>query len=216
MTYWPKVPEKPPLLYIHIPKTAGTSIRSWMRRQYGKCFTKIHAPIKDEEIANLGIPSFTVIRNPYDRSLSYYKYRKQILEENQSEHPGLREELKCWNDGFESWMVEYFKKPWVLFDKISGNRIHNPIGTGDLCPYLPQLDWMTIDSEIKVDHILRYENLDNDFKVIQRLIGNNQRLAMKNQSSVIIDSYKSVYTPVARRIVEDLHGVDLETFKYRF
>ena len=216
MTYWPKVTEKPPLLYIHIPKTAGTSIRSWMRRQYGKCFTKIHAPIKDEEIANLGILSFTVIRNPYDRSLSYYKYRKHILEENQGEHPFLRDELKCWNDGFESWMIEYFNKPRVFFDKIPRDRIHSPIGISDLCPYLPQLDWMTIDGEIKVDHILRYENLDNDFRVIQGLVGNNRRLAMKNQSSVIINSYKSVYTPTARQIVEDLHGVDLETFKYRF
>jgi hypothetical protein len=69
------------VLFIHIPKTGGTSISNTLRRLSHdgwdrKCFHG-HDPLFVIERNNLVFPStyiFSVVRNPYTRSFSQYKH----------------------------------------------------------------------------------------------------------------------------------------------
>ena len=86
MTAWNK--EK---LFIHIPKTAGRSVTVSM----GKVNIKPHAPISDPSLPKL--PSFTVVRNPYERAVSWWKYSKEF---------GI-------DVGFLEYLYMYFNKPKI-------------------------------------------------------------------------------------------------------
>ncbi len=92
----------PPLAFVHIPKTAGTSITNVLRNIYGvqACpatttldyrkldsaalgayrFFSGHAYRRDYERLPAGISYFTVLRDPVARTLSTYRYYRQIDE----------------------------------------------------------------------------------------------------------------------------------------
>jgi hypothetical protein len=78
--------KSPPATFIHIPKTGGNSVRTWLldnvpksRAMFQHSFMKDHAPysyikkaIKDDR----GLV-FAVVRNPWSRVVSAYHYHKQ-------------------------------------------------------------------------------------------------------------------------------------------
>ena len=79
-----------PTIFIHIPKTAGNAILTLANKMYGT--TRItndrtsnqnfHSTLQDAEkyIFNIdNLYSFTVVRNPWSRVLSWYFFRKEIL-----------------------------------------------------------------------------------------------------------------------------------------
>ena len=216
MSYYPKnkVLKRKPILFVHIPKTAGTSMRRWMKDAYGKIHSFIHAPISNENLKNLNMPSFTVIRNPYDRAFSAFKYRRQILEDR-ADNPIFEDELFALKQGFEPWVVNYFDKPWTVFDE--GLEIYGPRGMHDLAIDLPQADWITINDKIKVDIILRYESIDQDLLQVQSLINYHKKLPKKNISTFhTSQNYRDFYTDKSKKIIEKLYEKDLDLFHYIF
>lgn len=217
MTYWPKIKNvKNPLMFIHIPKTAGISIQKWMKMKYRKLHERIHLPI--DQIDNYeNYFTFTVIRNPYDRAFSAYKYRGQVLENHKL--LGIKDcfhELNDWHKGFAFWVKNYFHIPWKHFNK--GGKpltLYSPQGTGMLIVHLPQLDWITIQNKIVVNKILYFETLDEDIKSLNQY--NNNPVPKKNKSLYQLkNSYKDYYDTKSKKIIERHYEKDLDTFKYSF
>lgn len=76
---------KPPAIFIHIPKTGGNSVRKWMldnvptaKAMFQGSYMKDHAPysyIKKAIKQDHGL-IFAVVRNPWDRVVSAYHYHK--------------------------------------------------------------------------------------------------------------------------------------------
>ena len=77
------------ILFVHIPKTAGTSINSYLTKNYLNAWymdTKMkidprlfqHAPfyLYEENIDLQDVFTFTVVRNPYTRAFSHYNHIK--------------------------------------------------------------------------------------------------------------------------------------------
>ena len=125
-------------VFIHIPKSAGTSIESFFgnksfKIQPGK-HDNIHVIKKRFPDVYKTHRKFAIIRNPYDKMASWYFYLKR----------NLGEELNT--IGFDEWLVDPLKL-WHADDPIS---------------FLdPQHTW--IDETVE---IIRYENLKkeiNDF-----------------------------------------------------
>ena len=75
---------------MHIPKTAGSSMRLYMRGRYDTLHVPHHSTA--EQIKNKHIDifdsytKFCVVRNPWDREVSRYKFIKRNKEHEQYEH----------------------------------------------------------------------------------------------------------------------------------
>jgi hypothetical protein len=166
-------------LFIHIPKTAGISVTASM----GKVNIKPHAPISDPDLPKL--PSFTVIRNPYHRAVSWWKYSKQY---------GV-------DVSFIEYLNEYFDKPWpnwkTQFEEYTTTSADFYLG--EFKPSIPMLDYITIDGKIAVDEILRLEDM--------------QIQEHKNVSKFAVNT-DEVLTTEAKTIIEHYYSVDLERFNY--
>lgn len=63
-------------LFIHIPKTGGTSLTKYLTNSPPSIFNGKHDKIIEinGDLSNLFI--FTIVRNPYDRVASMYRYQK--------------------------------------------------------------------------------------------------------------------------------------------
>jgi hypothetical protein len=82
---------KPRAVFIHIPKTGGTSVRSWMlnnvptaKAMFKNSFMKDHAPysyIKKAINEDHGLV-FAIVRNPWDRVVSAYHYHGKTDRQN--------------------------------------------------------------------------------------------------------------------------------------
>ncbi|PJI92672.1 sulfotransferase family protein [Yoonia maricola] len=111
------------ILFIHIPKAGGTSIKSWMSEHAAESLymkhrsemfplvpQHFHAELLDELFAPAFFDySFCVTRNPYSRALSEYNYRIT--------RPRLKNKLLP-KPSFESWLqksfARYKKDPYIF------------------------------------------------------------------------------------------------------
>ena len=99
------IKNNPKLTFIHIPKCGGMSINYWMRdrlTEQGRASDMLTAPghfyietvqkiLKDNNINDMGYV-MAVVRNPYDRAVSGYKYLQWRLENRMFERFTRRED----------------------------------------------------------------------------------------------------------------------------
>lgn len=185
------VKTEPKIIFLHIPKTAGTSIANWMINTYGVNAEKIpdHPTLsKLFLLTNNEGTSFTVVRNPYDIVVSAYEYFRQ------------------YGDNSMKKVSSDFKK-FVLFIE---RRVLNYKGSQRQM-VLPQQSFY-IDNPI--DLILRYENLKEDFVKIQNLCKSNLSLPVLRSTSR--KDYRFYYDDISRSIISRLYQEDLDQFKYIF
>lgn len=210
MSYWPKSGKMYPVpfVFIHIPKTAGISIQQWYRKTYGKFHKCMHGDVRHPNIKQemQYSDSFCVVRNPYDLVSSWYRYKRQMLQEPRHWD---QEELEAWRKGFDYWLPAYIDKINYTRDKTTGG--YNPIS-----PSRCQLDYITEDGEIKVTHILKFETLNEDIKQINAITGKDVQLPHRNKTEVQFRDYRKVYTKKTRKLVEKYYEKDLNQFDYEF
>lgn len=68
-------------LFVHIPKTSGTSIKSVIKDTWNRSCPFGHDPFFELQKMNKiddDVFSFTVVRNPFTRTYSYYHHYKKI------------------------------------------------------------------------------------------------------------------------------------------
>lgn len=206
MSYYPASNADSPLLFIHIPKTAGSSVKHWYKQRYKKFHKCMHGMISHPALkqAAAEMPSFAIVRNPYDLVYSWYRYKEKMLKE-----PRHKDKLErwAWNRGFDFWLQRYAEKINYTPNK-QGSA--NPIS-----PSFSQLRYISISGKIMIDHILRFENLSSEWNLIKQLSSCNIDLVHVN-STERKGSYRSAYTPESKRIVEKYYRSDLEKFSYVF
>jgi hypothetical protein len=118
--------EEQKLYFIHIPKTAGTSIRTFLSEQLGN--VKVVNPVghsKLSEVENFkDYRCFCIIREPIARAKSYYRWFRFNQEDAES-FPFKKLALKL---NFEDWINEWFldnaeaqHEFFTLNDKVPNN-----------------------------------------------------------------------------------------------
>ena len=121
-------------IFIHIPKSAGTSIIEYFGNQSFRIQPNKHADIYEikRKFKNSynNYRKFAIIRNPYDKMVSWYFYLKRNL--------GKKYNIIEFND----WIKDPLKF-WHINDPISFLK--------------PQYDW--IDETVE---IIKFENLNED------------------------------------------------------
>ena len=181
-----------PFIFIHINKTAGTSI--------GRA---IGLPLKDhltakEVIARIGrhqwngAYKFTMVRNPWDKAVSLYEYRRKKDRTNITSH-GI---------SFSDWV------------KMTYGLQKNP-SYYNVKSFQPQVDWLKDnDGNISMDFIGKFETINEDFDQIKNAIGLETSLPCLNAGKRI--GYQSYYDDETRDIVARWFHEDIEVFDYEF
>jgi len=214
-------------MFIHIPKNAGTSIQEKFKmEQAGGHQTAQQMRGENPQMWD-EYSSFCVVRNPWDRMVSNYYYclaeksfwfdvnndtEKWSLAdgteiEGKPQHP-LYHHVK--NAGsFEAWMHTFYT---IGHSGKSGPEFWATQNRG----YDNQYDYLVDeDGKIMVDHILRYENLNEDFKKFCGKVGlPNTELPTLNQSKKV--DYRDIHTPYTREITENVYKKEIELLNYKF
>lgn len=179
-------------LFIHIPKTGGTSVKAVINPKYvlSSDRYKEHDPLflleQKYNLSNHYI--FAVVRNPYTRAFSHYKHFNKINNFNYT----FKEFLYIvWSGPYMS--VEYLKSP----DHMS--FIHRtPMIFFNQCFYIKSF------KKYKVD-IFKFENLEKLENILQTT------LPHFNKSN---DSNSVEYDDETVELIQNIYSEDFLTFDY--
>lgn len=201
-------------IFIHIPKTAGTSVEDviwplneertesnlWMGfiNTYGNKYQSgglqhLKALQIEEEVGAKifnDYYKFSIVRNPWDRCVSQFEYIKQKRKD-------LRNYLGL--NRFTS-----FKKYLTLIEK----KEH--------VQWMRQVDFLYSDhGKCLVDKIIKYEHLNEEFAMVLDSIGiDNQDLPHKNKS--YRKHLSKYYDDETIAMVRDLYNPDIQAFNYTY
>ncbi|EOI5271974.1 sulfotransferase family 2 domain-containing protein [Campylobacter coli] len=187
-------------IFIHVPKVAGSSIERVIY-QTDKWLVG-HRKANDYMIFNKdkfeSYFSFGFVRNPYDRVVSAYHYLKN--------GGGTL--------GDEKWAKENIYKyssfkEFVL--DLKNPKIQNKIL--NWMHFIPQYKFLCDnESNILVNFTGRFENLEEDFKKILKILNRKDQLMHINKSNHV--DYKNYYNDVMYKIVREIYRDDFEIFDY--
>lgn len=178
-------------IFVHVPKTAGTSITNALLSGTTVIRKKAH-PTFAELIKLTGEQgdrfAFAFVRNPWDRMFSFYNYYLGNPKHNLKMIKGMK---------FNEWIDNIESIP----------RPPKPITT-------QQVKWVE-----GVDFVGRFENLQKDFRKVCNTLNLQAILPHANPSNrhrSATRHYYDAYNTSARKKIEVLFGDDIETFKYFF
>jgi len=190
------------LLFIHIPKTAGTSIELYFNMQHPELFYQGVTNLKIGNIAfapqHLRLKDFTtpdkleyynnyhrfaVVRNPYDRVLSEYFW--------QNKHIG-----NFYAPDFEVWLKSYYSNI-------------------DTDHKLSQTEYLYVNGKKEIHTILKQETLGKDFAELLKRINykGNSPLAKVNISSNRPD-FRNMLSENCKTFIYEMYKDDFINFNY--
>ena len=184
------------IIFIHIPKTAGTSIARALGMPPPN--PKEYFGINKHEAADVVLLKvgqkiwkdsikLACVRNPWQRLYSFWVYRRKT---NQMSRKKL--ELD-----FDAWARRVLTRP-------------------DLRDLKSQCTWLGGDKLIEeFDLIIRFESLNEDIQQLEKMIGLKVRLPhlLNTRSS---SSYRRAYSPFVRELVASVYEDDILKFGYSF
>jgi len=208
---------RPKVVFVHIQKTAGSSIRKALFH-HGQATDQQnemgsigywHAP------ASLGIKllghdrwcefrSFAVVRNPWERLVSWW-----TMAHVQGRHHRIRRQATA---SFASYVYDL-------------GSFHAFLAAGDVCyhdsdgwrwPFCPQVNYISgPDGQIVVDHILRFERLDQDWPTFCGTVG-LPPTPLEVTNATPHAPYRDYYTPETRDLVAEKFAPDIAQFGYEY
>lgn len=184
-------------IYVHIPKTAGTSLTNALLGHS----TPGHLPLSwfqhiDPEHYRQYY-KFTFVRNPWDRLVSAYTY----MVRKESRGAETAEWIRFLR-GFESF--EDFVLRWVSEENVERQKT-----------FVPQHRFVVDKYGMQtLDFVGRFERLQEDYKALCEKLGAGQPLPHANRAER--SDYREFYTPKTRDIVARVYARDIELFEYTF
>ena len=196
--------DKHKIIFVHIPKNAGTSIKKLFTEEV-KTFPHEHKTIhkikkENPEIYN-SYRKFAVVRNPYDRMVSWYAYLNGYTLGNDLLN------TYQWNSNNNSYEIIETERL-----NVSGFKrfVKDPAGEGwgdasRLRLLNKQCYW--VDETVI---ILKYENLE---KELNEFFGKKMDLQTTNKT--VRDSISVYYDKESLDIVYNRYKEDFERFNYK-
>lgn len=209
-------------IFVHIPKTAGTSIEAVLgmhgkkedigivpyfsqevdrEHLYGRDLQHLTAEqirtVLEDDALFRAYFKFAIVRNPWDRLVSTCAWSDQKWARGQRL---TREEFD-----------EQVRSLHARFSaaKSSGTSLSVP-------PHLyPQINYLVdAGQNLLVDFVARYERLAEDWKHISRRLGVTAELPIRMKSHH--ESYREYYTEETREMAGQLYAADVMAFEYEF
>ena len=198
-------------IFIHIPKTAGTSItaslkslkgnqKRWLANTKHETLTEFHDHLEerlslvDKLFRKKPDQYFTFgfVRNPWDRMASLHRY---LIEKRP------RPEIDTIST-FKQFLIEANEGcAWIR----------------SLRTMRPQVDFFTCpDGQLKIDFLGHYEHLAEDIKALADELNIPLKLTQKNASTNGENDYRVSYDDEMAEIVAKLFEEDCRHFGYHF
>lgn len=191
------------LCFIHNPKTGGSSIQNWLFENTECIQPKktLHCGI---DTARKYFPdiktSFVVVRNPWDWCVSWYHYQIKRAQNNieyiQSNPNKLDIKKEKYNLSKQNSIIEYLN---LGFENWLENTGHSN----------------QIKYTKNIDIILRFENLNSDFRIIQDIVNVYVPLPIINTTNRNRD-YKIYYNKKTIDLVYNKYREDIKKFGYEY
>ncbi|EAI6637305.1 alpha-2,3-sialyltransferase [Campylobacter coli] len=187
-------------IFIHVPKVAGSSIErviyqtdKWLVGHVkASDYTKFDKDKFDSYF------SFGFVRNPYDRVVSAYHYLRNGGGTLGDEKWAKKNIYKY--NSFKEFVLDL--KNIEIQNKIL-NWMH----------FIPQYKFLCDnESNILVNFTGKFENLEEDFKKILKILNRKDQLMHINKSNHV--DYKNYYNDVMYKIVREIYRDDFEIFDY--
>ncbi len=186
-------------IFVHIPKCAGVSVcRSLFGNLAGghttlSLYCNVFEPKKF-----LRYFKFAFVRNPWDRLVSAYHFLRRggFCDDDRQ---WFKRELSGYND------FDDFVRHWVTEENVLKYR-----------HFWPQSHYLVDRNNpgVTVDYIGFFENIDDDFHHVARILGVEAELPRSNESAH--RDYKAYYSAETRRIVKLVYDEDINRFGYDF
>lgn len=185
-----------PSIFVHIPKCGGSSIKEMLRDMNEK--SDIHSKLKDDfyllEKRNVNLKKyfvFTILRNPWDRVVSYYFFYKDIIK---------KDELianKAKKLDFSSW-INYIATNQQKFKFIHENY----------------LDYLTFNNNIVLDYNMNFHNFNEECSFLKDLLAFKTNTLHLNKTNH--EDYKSYYGEKEINLVKIMYQRDIDFFEFDF
>ena len=195
-------------VFIHIPRTGGSSIERSFRNPPGLGKAKHCYP---HEIISFpkDFFKFTIVRNPWDRLLSYYRWRMKASCLHVPEN-----ERELGNKSFKTWLNFIREQREAL----ESNNDETALDKDFNAAIIDQHQYVFNNDLVNMDYVGRYETLQRDYDNVCEIIGAPKKvlgrfLCTSNNSS---SHFTKSYDDETRRIVADLYRKDIEYFNYNF
>jgi hypothetical protein len=187
---------KKKLVFVHVPKTGGSSIDSALKSAFrvpiGKRIQtcrEIHGLLGEKSY--LKFFKFAVVRNPWDRFLSKFLWSQQ--------HTGSISPDRTFR-----WYVDHIPK----IRKREMRKRYDAFSS--------QSEWLKDKSgEIRISKIIRFESLAAGWAEICDLIG-LKRCELPHEKVTLHNHYSEYYDDHSRQVIGDLYAEDIERFGYSF
>ena len=185
---------KKKVIFIHVPKTGGTSIS----KLFG--FTHwTHHNVKQikNKVGSDWVESFkfAFVRNPYERALSLYQ---EFIKHKKKYKSNIEKELS-----FEKWLT------YCFHDQNTDYIWWEPF-------FATQKKWLVNEKGIlEIDHLARFEDMEEEIDFLSNYFGVTGKLQKLNQGFLKSKyaSYRSIKTD---QIIENYFCEDFEAFNYSF
>jgi len=205
----PHIDNPQPLEFVHIPKTGGSAIvtsaflfgvkwggsKMYPFRESPQVFhSRIFAVepnwFHDPEQSFPGSKTFAVVRNPLSRIVSEYNF--------------IRHNPDCKNESSEL-------NKWVK-TKLKLARLNYKLDDHHFAPqYMYIYDK---EGKRKVDYVLKYENLDSEFKQLMKEFGLKVKLTKTKINSKKCNMKVSDLDKVSIQMIKDFYKDDFALFDY--
>lgn len=197
------------ILFIHIPKCAGTSIARSLGMFFGDPLTMnteiLYGIDKNNNNVLQSLPleyysdyvsesliseyvKFTVVRNPYDRVLSDYSWKNRGCKT-------LYDFLIL----IKNYLSTHTKKDTIKYNKISPNHM------------LPQYEYIKSD-KFTLDHIIKFENIQQDLND-----NIDKTVVLKKINTSKHERWEHYFKnhPECISLVNEIYAIDFEKFNYK-
>lgn len=188
--------DKKKLIFIHVPKAAGTSIANevFNKQQPGHFLWSDYRDINRKKYESYF--KFSFVRNPYDRLVSAFFYLKK--------------------GGGNKYDLEFSMK--YKFDSIDFSDFIHLLNKNKKVKkwvhFVPQSDFLIHDGVIVTDFLGKFESIDEDMKKLRELIGLEEKDNARKDNKSIRNGYETYYNKELKDIVYSIYKEDFVNFEY--
>ena len=192
--YYEGFPDRHQAIFIHIPKTAGSSVAHALDHKGYHATAQQYRHFNRRKFA--AYYKFSFVRNPWDRLVSTFHYLK--ADKLPINRPFVQKHLSAYDD-FDSFIRGWLTPEAIWID------VH----------FYPQHHFLQDeDGNMLADFVGRVESLEQDFATVTAHLGIDADLPWDNRSER--GPYADYYTPETAALVADIYQKDIDLFGYRF